>query len=124
MFRDYPLNSIHPLAFKEAEAAECAGEQGKFWEYADALYAVQAEISSSHSFDQELASLARGIHADPAALKECLDSGKFGGVVTNEMKEAERLQIAAAPTIFLDNKRHEGAMSYEVLQKWLANHPT
>jgi Thioredoxin len=44
VYRHFPLSSIHPLAFKEAEAAECAGAQGKFWEYADALFATQARL--------------------------------------------------------------------------------
>ena len=124
VYRNYPLSSIHQLAFKEAEAAECAGVQGKFWEYADALFAAQAPISSSRAFDRELASLALSIHADPAALEKCLDSRQFAGTIKNEMSEAEALQIIGTPTIFIDNKRHEGSMSYEDLEGWLANHPT
>jgi protein-disulfide isomerase len=124
VYRNYPLSSIHPLAFKEAEAAECAGAQGKFWEYADALFAAQARISSSHAFDRELASLAQGINADPAAWKECLDSGQFAETIKNEMSEAEALQISGTPTIFIDSKRHEGSVSYKDLKDLLANHPT
>jgi protein-disulfide isomerase len=118
------LSSIHPLAFKEAEAAECAGAQGKFWEYADALFAAQARLGSSRALDRELASLAEGINADPAALKECLDSAQFTQIVKNQMREAEALQISGTPTIFIDSKRHEGSVSYNDLKDLLANHPT
>jgi NhaA family Na+:H+ antiporter len=123
VYREYPMSSIHPLAFKEAEAAECAGAQGKFWEYTDALFAAQSQISSSQAPDYELASLAQGILIDSAALKHCLSSGQFSGKIKNQMSEAEALQIRGTPTIFIDNKRREGSMSYENLTKLLLNHP-
>ncbi len=41
-FRDFPLGSIHPYAEKAAEAARCAGKQGKFWDFHDALFAIRA----------------------------------------------------------------------------------
>jgi protein-disulfide isomerase len=123
VFRDFPLNTIHPLAFKEAEAAQCAGDQGKFWEYADALYAAQDQISSSPDLDQQLASLAKGIHADSVALKGCLDSGKLVKTIKNEMTEGESLQINSTPIIFVGNKRLEGSVSYEALEKLLAELP-
>jgi predicted DsbA family dithiol-disulfide isomerase len=124
IYRHFPLTSIHPQAFKEAEAAECAGAQGKFWEYADALFAAQARLGSSRALDRELASLAEGINADPAALKECLDSAQFNQIVKNQMREAEALQISGTPTIFIDSERHEGSVSYNDLKGLLANHPT
>jgi protein-disulfide isomerase len=73
---------------------------------------------------RELASLAQGINADPAAWKECLDSGQFAETIKNEMSEAEALQISGTPTIFIDSKRHEGSVSYKDLKDLLANHPT
>jgi protein-disulfide isomerase len=109
------------MAFEEAEAAQCAGEQGKFWEYTDALYAAQNQINSAHDFERELAPLAQGIHADPVALKACLDSGKFGGAINNEIAEAESLKIDSTPTNFIDNKRVEGTMTPEDLDRLLAN---
>ena len=121
VYRDYPL-SMHEFAFREAEAAQCAGAQGKYWEFADALYASQAEIVSSKAIDQEITSLSQGVHADPAVLMQCLDSARFRAVVQDEANEADKLQIAATPTLFIDNKRHEGSVSYEELMKLIANH--
>jgi len=124
VYRHFPLSSIHPLAFKEAEAAECAGTQGKFWEYADALFAAQARLDSTRALDRELVSLAEGINVDPAALKECLNSAKFAEIVKSQIREAEALQISGTPTIFVDSKRHEGSVSYNDLKVLLANHAT
>jgi protein-disulfide isomerase len=124
VYRDYPLSSIHPLGEKAAEAAQCAGAQEKFWEYTDALFAAQSRIGSWQDPDHELATLAEGIHADAAELEQCLESGEFRGVIQSEAGEAEALQIAATPTIFINNKRHEGSLSYEDLKKWLADHPS
>jgi len=66
----------------------------------------------------------QGINADPAALKECLDSEQFTQNVKNQMREGEALQISGTPTIFINNKRHEGSVSYNDLKDLLANHAT
>jgi protein-disulfide isomerase len=124
VYREYPMGSIHSLALQEAEAAECAAEQGKFWEYADALFAAQSEISSSQAPDQALVSLAQGVSADPAALEQCLGSGQFTEKIKSEMGESQTLEIRGTPTIFINDKRREGFVSYEDLTKWLQNHPT
>jgi len=121
VYRDYPL-SMHEFAFREAEAAQCAGAQGKYWEYADALYAHQADITSSKAIDQELNSLSQEVHADPAALMQCINSAQFRGVVQDEANEADKMQIEATPTIFINNKRHEGSVSYSELMNLIANH--
>ena len=44
VWKDFPLTQIHPQAFKAGEAAHCAGDQGKFWEYHDRLFANQQEL--------------------------------------------------------------------------------
>ena len=121
VYRDYPL-SMHEFAFREAEAAQCAGAQGKYWEYADALYAHQAEIISSKAIDQELNSLSQEVHVDPVALMQCVNSAQFRGFVQGEASEADKLQIAATPTLFINNKRHEGSVSYDELMQLIANH--
>ena len=115
VFRNDPLEAIHPLAAKEAEAAECAGEQGKFWAYADALFAAQRRISASSAADRELGSLAEDVGADPKRLQACLDSGRFAEAVRNATREAESLQISGTPTTFINGVRREGTMSYEDL---------
>ena len=115
IYRNDPLTAIHPLASKEAEAAECAGQQGKFWAYADALFAARRRIGLSSAPDQELVSLAQGVDADPKDLQACLDSGRFAVAVKNAVREAESLQISGTPTIFVNGVRREGAMSYQEL---------
>ena len=121
VFRDSPLTSIHRLSFKEAEAAWCAGEQGKFWDYADALYAAQDQINKTQGFDQQLYTVAEGVGADPVALKACLDSGRSTETIKSRMGEAESLQIDGTPTLFINGKRHEGLVSYDLLEKLVAN---
>ena len=111
VFRDFPLTSIHPRSFRMAESARCAGEQGKFWEYADALYDAQENIRNAQDLDQQLESLMQGIQADPAAFKACRDSGKSRDAITAEMLEAESLQIDGTPTMYINGQRHEGLIS-------------
>ena len=115
VFRNDPLQAIHPLAAEEAEAAECAGEQGKFWAYADSLFAAQHQIRTSAEPDHELVALAQGANADPNNLQACLDSRRYAEAVRSAVREAESLQISGTPTIFVNEVRHEGSMSYEEL---------
>ena len=115
IYRNDPLTAIHPLAAKEAEAAECAGAQGKFWAYADALFAEQRRLRSSADTNQELVALAPRANSNPDDLKACLDSRRFAEAIDAAVRDAERLQVSGTPTIFVNGARREGAMSYQDL---------
>src|SRR5262245_7696554 len=71
-YMDFPLREIHPRAQQAAEASRCAGEQGKFWEYHDALYADSSKLEQS-----DLINRARALRLDDRAFQSCLASGKF-----------------------------------------------
>src|SRR5215471_11454580 len=70
VFRDFPLASIHPLAQKAHEAARCAADQGKFWEYHDVLFERSPKLSPA-----ELKQYAQDLKLDGGAFAQCLDSG-------------------------------------------------
>ena len=96
MIRDFPLESIHPLAFKAAEATHCAGDQGKYWEMHDRLFGNQRELAR-----KDLSKHAEALGLDVAAFDQCLDSGKHAGRIRKDMAEAQRLQTTGTPTFFL-----------------------
>lgn len=74
VFRDFPLESIHAHASKTAEAPHCAGEQGKYWEMHDRLFANQKALAP-----EKLPEHAQAIGLKAEAFKTCLDSGKYTG---------------------------------------------
>lgn len=96
VFRDLPLTSIHPNAFKAAEAAACAGEQDKFWEMHDRLYENQKKIALS-----DLPSHAESIGLDKARFEQCLSSDKYAEKIRQDMAEASRVGITGTPTFFV-----------------------
>jgi protein-disulfide isomerase len=94
--RDLPLESIHPFAFKAAEATHCAGETGKYWEMHDRLFANQRELSR-----KDLPKHAEALGINVAAFEQCLDSGKYAGRIRKDMAEAQKLGVNGTPTFFL-----------------------
>ncbi len=96
MIRDLPLQSIHRLAMKAAEATQCAGEQGKYWEMHDRLFANQQELARP-----DLSKHAQALGLDMAAFDECLDTGKAAARIRKDMAEAQDLRINGTPTFFL-----------------------
>lgn len=89
VYRHFPLDSIHPKADKEAEALECAGEQGgndAFWRYLDRLFEV---TPSNDGLDPAaLPQIARFVGLDEATFAGCLASGKYAGAVEEETENA------------------------------------
>jgi protein-disulfide isomerase len=122
IFGNAPIISIHPKAFEAAVAAECAGAQGRFWEYSDALFDAQGRLDSSSELEQELMHLAVQSSADQEKLRTCIHSGEFNALVNRQIADAEAIRIEATPTVFINNKRHRGMMSYDELKPWLAPH--
>ncbi len=93
--RDLPLE-FHPFAMKAAEAARCAGDQGKYWELRDALYAKEAPPS-----DDVIAKAVESLSLDAEGLQSCLDSHKYKAEVQKDASDAAALQISGTPTFVL-----------------------
>jgi protein-disulfide isomerase len=117
VYRHYPLASIHPEAVQKAEAAECAGEQGKFWEYSDLLFSSQPESRSPNL----LVDLSSRLGLDKSTFTKCLSSGKYEKRVSGNIEDAQARRILATPTFFVNGKRHEGVVSYEQLSQLINN---
>ena len=91
---DLPLESIHKFAFKAAEAARCAGEQGKFWEMHDRLFANQTSLEPAKPH-------AEAIGLDVPKFETCLSSGKNAEAIRRDMAEAAKAGVNGTPAFFL-----------------------
>ncbi|HEY3167723.1 MAG TPA: thioredoxin domain-containing protein, partial [Candidatus Binatia bacterium] len=106
--KDLPLDAIHPQARQAAEAARCAGEQGKFWEYHDKLYANSPKASA-----EELKSYAKEIGLNTASFDQCFTSGKFRDLVQKDLSEGAQLGLTGTPTFFINGREISGAQPVE-----------
>jgi len=114
VFRNMPLNEVHPYAQFAAEAAEAAGEQGKFWEMHDAIYERQSELGS------DLASqLARALKLDVARFEADMESRLCRTRVKNDFMGGMRSGVAATPAFFINGKRYEGSVDERSLLRAL-----
>lgn len=107
--RDFPL-SQHTEAFKAAEAAEAARDQGKYWEYIDILLHNQSALTVD-----KLKGYASDLALDRTKFDSALDSGKFAESVQRDIEEGMRLGINGTPTIFI-NGRRVSAKGYDELK--------
>jgi protein-disulfide isomerase len=108
IWKDFPLTQIHPQAFKAGEAAHCAGDQGKYWEYHDRLFANQQSLQP-----EDLKTHAAALGLDAAAFSACLDSSKHGERVRNGVAQGTRLGVNSTPTVYVNGRMLSGAQPYE-----------
>jgi protein-disulfide isomerase len=92
VFRDYPLDQLHPRARKAAEAAHCAGDQGRFWEMHDLLLQNPKALALP-----QLAEHARSIGIDGARFDECLASGRHAAVVERGSADGAAAGVRGTP---------------------------
>ena len=111
-FRDFPIVNLHPKAPKAAEAARCAGEQGKFWEYHDRLFESQAQATIA-----DFKRFAEQLKLDGKSFAACLDSGKHAAAVQSDVQTGADLGITGTPTFFINGRLLVGAVPLEVFQK-------
>jgi protein-disulfide isomerase len=106
--KDLPLDAIHPQARQAAEAARCAGDQGKFWEYHDILY-----TNSPKAGIDELKSYAKEVGINAASFEQCFTSGKYKGLVQKDLSEGAQLGLTGTPTFFINGREMSGAQAVE-----------
>ena len=84
VFRDFPIESIHKEAFKAHEAANCAGEQGKYWEIHDRLFANQRALGL-----KDLSGYAGALSLDLESFERCLNGGKHAAEIRKDIAAGE-----------------------------------
>ncbi len=87
-----------------AYAAECANQQGKFWEYHDKLFSVWAGENVGTFTKDKLKGYAVGIVPDTATFNTCLDQNKTASVIDADQAEATRMGVQGTPTFFLNSR--------------------
>lgn len=108
--RDYPLPS-HGLAPKAAEAAHCAGDQQKYWEMHDRLYAANGKLELA-----ELKSYAREVGVEGAKFDKCLESGEKATLVAFHQKAGEAAGVTGTPAFFVNGRLISGAQPLDAFK--------
>ncbi len=105
VFRDLPLESIHKQAFKAHEAANCAGDQGKYWEMHDQLFTNQKKMRrkdlSAYAKAIGLSAYAKAIGLNLSVFEGCMDSGKHVKRIRKDIASAVDVGIRGTPTFLL-----------------------
>lgn len=124
VYKDFPLDQIHPAARPAALYAECANEQGKWREMHDLIFTEQNKLGlgTINFGTAELEQWVQSNGIDLQALKSCVDSGKYASEVEGDLQAGIRNGVSGTPTIFIGNEekgfvRIVGAQPYSVLKQ-------
>jgi predicted DsbA family dithiol-disulfide isomerase/Skp family chaperone for outer membrane proteins len=112
VYRQFPLNNIHPRAQKAAEASLCANEQGKFWQLHDAMFADQQRLTV-----EDLKSKAAALSMNAETFGTCLDSGKHAAAVRDSIVEGSKAGVDGTPALFINGRFLAGNQPYAEIEK-------
>lgn len=112
VFVDFPLSAIHDQALRAAEAAHCAGDQGQYWPYHDALFAHQGQLSEAL-----YPALATDLGLEADALTACLDADTYADLVEQGAQMAHDLGFTGTPAFVINGQPVVGAQPFEVFQQ-------
>lgn len=111
IYKNFPLN-IHPNAQKAAEAAECAGGQGKYYEMYDELFkkGVQGGATTFKRY-------AQNINLDTTKFNKCLDSGAMASKIHKDVSEGQKQGVSGTPAFFINGIKIVGAQPFSVFEQ-------
>ena len=112
VFRDFPIEKLHPDAPHAHQAARCAGAEGKFWEYHDLLFE-----RSPRQARADLEAYAAELKLDAARFTQCLDSRRHEAAIAADMEEGSALGVDGTPTFFVNGRRLVGAQPLATFER-------
>ncbi|MDD5341392.1 MAG: thioredoxin domain-containing protein [Patescibacteria group bacterium] len=112
IYRNFPNPVAHPDAITAALAAQCANEQGKFWEYYDLLFANQNDLSTT-----ALNTMASTLGLNTTQFSQCLTNGKYFSVIQSDMQDGLSLDISATPTFYINGTKVAGNIPYSTFNE-------
>ncbi len=110
VFRNLPLESIHPYAVSAAHASLCASEQQKYFQFYDLTYQRQSEITAD-----TLYLFARDVGVEMNAFSTCMSKGTYRTQIQKDLSDGIALGAEGTPTWFINGQRFEGALPLETL---------
>ena len=110
VFRQFPLNNIHPNAQKAAEASLCANDQGKFWEMHDLMFKEQRSLDL-----EQLKEKAARLELDVEAFNECVDSSRHADAIMADLEAGGQIGVSGTPALFINGRFLSGAQPFEQL---------
>ena len=123
VFYDWPIVSIHPNAFLAARAARCADDQGKYWEYHEALFRNQSRWSTASMPSSAFEDYADDVGLDGGAFSSCLNSDRHAELVTANMELGARMGVSGTPAVFINaggQTRRLNNSSFQGIQQAIA----
>ena len=110
VYRQFPLNSIHPNAQRAAEASLCANDQGRFWEMHDLMFEDQRGLSV-----EALTKKAESLELDGPTFEKCLTSNKYAEQVKQDVMDGTVVGVTGTPAVFINGRPLVGNVPYDQL---------
>lgn len=117
VYRHSLIDRTRPASRAAAIAAEAAGKQGKFWEYADVLFARQTEWVDEERVEQLLERYAQGLKLDATRFRRDFNDPSVRKKVNDDLRSGRKSSVQNVPTFFLDGRRIESPTTYSALQR-------
>jgi protein-disulfide isomerase len=119
VFRDFPLMQSHPEALLAAMAVNCAGEQGKYWQYHDKVFREQYNKGDDviRLKAADLKKWAKDVGVEQPKFDQCLDSEKFKDEVMKDKADGDAAGVQGTPTFFINGRVMGGAQMYPEYRK-------
>jgi protein-disulfide isomerase len=114
VMRHFPLVSMHPEAVKAAEAAECAAEDGLFWEFHDLIMQGVPSLSV-----ESLKQYAADIGVDKESFNRCLDDGVKASIVQQDLRDGYMHGVRGTPNFFVGGYSLSGAQPIDVFTAYI-----
>ncbi|GEM_PF-478668 len=105
VFKHFPITALHPNAIQVANAAECAGAQGKFWEFYTQVF------DRKLTTEQAISEYATNLNLNLTTFAACRNAEPFQNRIEQDIKDGLTLQVRGTPTYFVNNTKIEGVIS-------------